>query len=242
MERRLCHVWDMGLLHRYFHARGAGAGEQFASLVCSRRKQADYQVCAMDCEGPTFRHELFPSYKHRERDPAERLAIHNEILIASESMKSCGVKVLQVVSYEADDIIATVAKRAVAAGFDVQIFSGDKDLAQLLTEHVRLNDLRHDVTSDTIRQRFGVDPSRLRDYLSIVGDTSDNVPGVSGAGPKAACALLSVYHSLDAALEAATRSQFEPAPMRSALAKLNKQREQALLSRRLITLCDTVPI
>lgn len=158
---------------------------------------ADYSACVFDAKGKTFRDELYPDYKaHRPPMPPD-LAVQIEPLHAC--IRAMGWPMLIVDGVEADDVIGTLAKQAAAAGMRCIISTGDKDIAQLVNAQVTLvNTMSNEVLDEAnVQVKFGVPPDRMLDYLMLVGDTSDNVPGVQKVGPKTAVKWLAQYGSLE---------------------------------------------
>lgn len=158
---------------------------------------ADYSACVFDAKGKTFRDELYPDYKaHRPPMPPD-LAAQIEPLHAC--IRAMGWPMLIVDGVEADDVIGTLAKQAAAAGMRCIISTGDKDIAQLVNAQVTLvNTMSNEVLDEAnVQVKFGVPPDRMLDYLMLVGDTSDNVPGVQKVGPKTAVKWLAQYGSLE---------------------------------------------
>ena len=158
---------------------------------------ADYSACVFDAKGKTFRDELYPDYKaHRPPMPPD-LAVQIEPLHAC--IRALGWPMLIVDGVEADDVIGTLAKQAAAAGMRCIISTGDKDIAQLVNAQVTLvNTMSNEVLDEAnVQVKFGVPPDRMLDYLMLVGDTSDNVPGVQKVGPKTAVKWLAQYGSLE---------------------------------------------
>lgn len=157
---------------------------------------ADYSACVFDAKGKTFRDELYPEYKaHRPSMPHD-LAVQIEPLHAC--IRAMGWPMLIVDGVEADDVIGTLAKQAIETGMRCVISTGDKDIAQLVNPHVTLvNTMSNEVLDEAnVLAKFGVPPERMLDYLMLVGDTSDNVPGVHKVGPKTAVKWLAQYGSL----------------------------------------------
>jgi len=151
----------------------------------------------MDAKGPTFRDEIYAQYKsHRPPMPEELRAQVEPSLALIEAL---GFPLLQIPGVEADDVIGTLATMAVAAGRDVLISSGDKDLSQLVNEHVHLVNTMTNTRLDAegVFQKFGVRPDQFVDYLGLVGDTSDNIPGVPKVGEKTAAKWLSLYQTVE---------------------------------------------
>lgn len=159
--------------------------------------RADYSACVFDAKGKTFRDELYPDYKaHRPPMPRD-LAVQIEPLHAC--IRAMGWPMLIVDGVEADDVIGTLAKQAVEAGMQCIISTGDKDIAQLVNPHVTLvNTMSNEILDEAnVLAKFGVPPQRMLDYLMLVGDASDNVPGVQKVGPKTAVKWLTQYGSLE---------------------------------------------
>ncbi|PXX10186.1 DNA polymerase I [Nitrosomonas ureae] len=158
---------------------------------------ADYSACVFDAKGKTFRDKIYPEYKaHRPSMPME-LAAQIEPLHAC--IRAMGWPMLIIDGVEADDVIGTLARRAVEADMRCIISTGDKDIAQLVNSHISLvNTMSNEVLDEaSVLAKFGVSPERMLDYLMLVGDTSDNVPGVHKVGPKTAVKWLTQYGSLD---------------------------------------------
>ena len=177
-----------------------GAIRGMINMLQSLRKEvpAQYAACIFDDKGPTFRDDLYPQYKaHRSPMPDD---LRSQIEPIHEVVRLMGWKVLAVPGVEADDVIGTLAATAAAQGMQVIVSSGDKDLAQLVNERITIidtmNGRRRDVAG--VEAEFGVPPSLMVDYQTLVGDAIDNVPGVPKVGPKTAAKWLQEYGSLDA--------------------------------------------
>jgi len=195
-------------LYRAFHAlpelkspRGEPTGAIHGVLNMLRRLEADYpaaaRACVFDAKGRTFREDVYPEYKaHRPAMP-EDLASQIEPL--KEAIAALGWPVLTVPGVEADDVIATLADEAKKRGWTCVISTGDKDLAQLVDERVTLvNTMSYEkLDVEGVRQKFGVAPERIVDYLALTGDAVDNVPGVEKVGPKTAAKWIQQFGSLD---------------------------------------------
>lgn len=164
---------------------------------------ADYAACVFDAKGPTFRDALYPEYKAQRAPMPDDLRTQIEPI--HEVVRHMGWKVLDVPGVEADDVIGTLAVVAASQGVEVVISSGDKDLAQLVTEHITIVDTMNNKTRDAagVEAEFGVPPSLMVDYQTLVGDSVDNVPGVAGIGPVKASKLLKEHGSLDQVVEKA---------------------------------------
>jgi DNA polymerase I len=177
-----------------------GAIRIMINMLQSLRKEvpAAYAACIFDAKGPTFRDDLYPQYKANRSPMPDDL--RSQIEPIHEVVRLMGWKVLAVPGVEADDVIGTLAAAASAQGMEVIVSSGDKDLAQLVNEHITIidtmNGRRRDVAGVTAE--FGVPPHLMRDYQTLVGDSVDNVPGVPKVGPKTAAKWLNEYGSFEA--------------------------------------------
>ncbi len=162
-----------------------------------REYGAERVVVVFDPRGKTFRNDLYAEYKaNRPPVPPELSAQFEGI---RDIVRALGLPLIQRDGVEADDVIGTLATRAAAAGETVLIVTGDKDMAQLVTERIELLDTMQDRRTDIARvqEKFGVGPALIADYLALVGDSSDNIPGVAKVGPKTAAKWLNEYGSLD---------------------------------------------
>ena len=162
-----------------------------------RDEQPDCFAVVFDAKGKTFRNDLYPPYKaNRPPAPPDLVA---QIAPLHEIIQALGVPLLRIDGVEADDVIATLAAQASQAGFRVLVSTGDKDLAQIVDEDIHLintmDNKRYDHAG--VVEKYGVPPGRIIDYLTLVGDTSDNVPGIPKVGPKTAVKWLAEYGSLD---------------------------------------------
>ena len=200
-------------LYRAFHAMpdlravpgdptsaATGAIRGMVNMMTSLRKEqpATYAVCVFDASGPTFRDAWYPEYKAtRSPMPPD---LRSQIEPIHAVVRAMGWPVLAVPGVEADDVIGTLADMAAQQGIRVVVSSGDKDLSQLVNEHITIIDTMNGKVRDVagVTAEFGVPPSLMVDYQTLVGDTVDNVPGVPGVGPKTAAKWLMEYGSLDA--------------------------------------------
>jgi DNA polymerase-1 len=234
-------------LHRAFNAlpalstkAGEPTGALYGVLNMLRRLLADhrpdYLAVVFDAPGKTFRHELFPDYKAHRPPLDPQLVRQIEPLYAC--VRALGLPLLQVAGVEADDVIGTLTQQATARGLPVLIVSGDKDLAQMVDERVRMLDTMKNVVTDVagVEQKFGVPPALIVDWLALVGDSSDNIPGVPGVGPVTAAKWLREYGSLDNLVANAAAI---PGKIGE---KLRAGLQQLPLSRRLVTLDCAVPL
>jgi DNA polymerase I len=206
-------------------------------LYLRTEKKPDYLVCAFDLPGKTFRDALFPDYKaHREPPPVDLMAQIPQIYRLLEAMR---VPILTKDGYEADDVIATVAAVAASRGLDVFICTNDKDCRQLITDRVRLFNLRKHSVLDRqgLLDDWGITPEQVVDLQTLVGDSVDNVPGVPGIGVKTAAKLLQEYGSLDSIL--ANIDLIAGAKRRE---NLRAAIDKIPLSRQLVRLATDIPL
>lgn len=199
-------------LYRAYHAMaqltapdGAPTGALYGVLNMLRRLRSDYvhDYCAVvfDAKGKNFRHEMFPDYKATRPPMPDDLRPQAEAL--PDLVRLMGWPVLVIPQVEADDVIGTLAKMASEAGWNVVVSTGDKDMAQLVNERVTLVNTMSGETLDIegVKEKFGVRPDQIRDYLALMGDKVDNVPGVEKCGPKTAVKWLEAYGSLAGVME-----------------------------------------
>lgn len=199
-------------LYRAYHAMaqlsapdGAPTGAMYGVLNMLRRLRADYvhDYCAVvfDAKGKNFRHEMFPDYKATRPPMPDDLRPQAEAL--PDLVRLMGWPVLVIPQVEADDVIGTLAAMASEAGWNVVVSTGDKDMAQLVNERVTLVNTMSGETLDIegVKEKFGVRPDQIRDYLALMGDKVDNVPGVEKCGPKTAVKWLEAYGSLAGVME-----------------------------------------
>ncbi len=241
-------------LYRAFHALPAltsasghptGAIKGVISML--RRLEVDYPdstiVVVFDAKGKTFRDELFEQYKaHRPPMPED---LSQQVQPIQAIVEAMGLPLLIIEGVEADDVIGTLAREYADSGRQVVISTGDKDMAQLVTDRVTLVNTMTDTRLDTegVQEKFGIPPGLMRDYLALVGDKSDNIPGVPGVGEKSALALLQGIGDLDAIyadLEAVRELGFRGA--KKMPEKLAEHRDQAYLSKQLATIRTDVDL
>ncbi len=207
-----------------------------------RALAASHPHAAVCCDsGRSFRHEIDPSYKAQR--PQQEAPLRHQIALSRERLAADGFPVWAVKGFEADDLIATATARALAIeGTTVLIASADKDLLQLVGPRVRAKSTTTGDIADeaAVKAKFGVMPAQMRDYLSLVGDASDNVVGAKGIGPKRAAELLGLFETLDEVYAAIKvgNAKFPPATV-SSLAEFDARRATV---RELITLRADVPI
>ena len=211
MVKTLLLVDGSSYLYRAFHAlpelkspRGEPTGAIHGVLSMLKRLSADYgaaaRACVFDAKGKTFREDAYPQYKANRPSMPEDLASQIEPL--KEAIAALGWPVLTIAGVEADDVIATLAEQARQDGWSCIISTGDKDLAQLVDERVTLVNTMSNEKLDPagVKQKFGVAPEQIVDYLSLTGDAVDNVPGVDKVGPKTAAKWIQQFGSLDAVM------------------------------------------
>ena len=247
MTKSLYLIDGSGFIFRAYHAlppltnpQGTPVGAVYGFVTMMKKlmetHKGDYFAVIFDAARKTFRNEIYPEYK-ANRPPAPDDLIP-QFALGRDATEALNLPAVEIAEYEADDIIATYAHEACKQGMRVVIVSSDKDLMQLLGNGVEMYDAMKDRAIDEARvlEKFGVAPDKVLDVLSLIGDSSDNVPGVPGIGPKTAAELINHFGDLDTLLA------------RVAEIKQNKRREtilqhveQAKLSRQLITLKHDVP-
>ena len=198
---------------------------------------ADHVAVVFDTSRHTFRSEIYPEYKaHRPPAPEELVP---QFPLVREATRAFDVCCIELEGFEADDLIATYAREAVAAGAKVTIVSSDKDLMQLVGDRVEMYDpMKSRVIGEAeVREKFGVPPAKVVDVQALCGDASDNVPGVPGIGVKTAAQLIEEYGDLDTLLARAAEIK-QPKRRESLL----EHAELARVSRRLVQLRDDVPL
>jgi DNA polymerase-1 len=240
------------MIFQVFHAIRGGPGEIMTSpsgqptnavfgifrdlLNLLKQRKPDHLVAAFDGSAPVFRSELFVDYKANRAEMPEDLK--PQIGVIRRVFEGFRVPVLEVEGYEADDVIATLARQGAERGMDVIIVTADKDARQLIGDQVRVLNLRKGSLLDAegLRSEWGIGPEQVVDYLALTGDSVDNVPGVPSIGPKSAQELLQRFGTLEALL--GRLDEVKGAKQ----AKLREHSETARLSKQLVMLRDDVPI
>ena len=196
----------------------------------------DYLVVALDSPGKTFRHERYTEYKANRKAMPEDLV--SQLPYVDRVCEAYGIPIFRVPGFEADDLMGTLARLGRENGLEVILVSGDKDALQLVEDGVRVLDPVKDVLYDAekVKEKRGVPPERIVDFLGLAGDSSDNIPGVPGVGPKKALKLLSEHDSLDAVLAASPNVKGKMGE------NLREFADQARLSRELATIDRRAPI
>jgi DNA polymerase-1 len=200
-----------------------------------REKAPKFLGIAFDVRGPNFRHEMYPAYKANR--PAMPDDLSCQIPYIKEIVAAHNIACLEQQGVEADDLIASAAKKLAAQGHPVIVVSGDKDLLQLVSETITVWDPMRDVFMDpaAVQKKYNIPPGQLLDFFALMGDSSDNVPGVAGIGPKTAEKLINQYGSLEGLYQ-----EIETVSQAKLKEKLLANRENAFLSRRLIDLKEDI--
>lgn len=166
-------------------------------------EKADHLAVAFDLKEPTFRHQMYEAYKGTRKPMPEEL--HEQVALMKEVLTAMGVPILTLPGYEADDILGTVAKRSQKEGIQVSVVSGDRDLLQLADEHIKIRIPKtsrggtevHDYYPEDVKREYQVTPAEFIDVKALMGDSSDNIPGVPSIGEKTATAIISAYGSIE---------------------------------------------
>ncbi len=212
----------------------------FARMIGRLLRDERPRLLGIAFDGPekTFRHDIYDAYKANREEPPEDLV--PQFGLIRELVAAMDVPVLTRAGYEADDVIATLARKAVEAGHEVVVVTGDKDLMQLVSERVGLFDPMRDrhIGRDQVLERFGVPPELVADAQALAGDTSDNIPGVPKVGVKSAAKLLNAFGDLEAVLAGVETIAKPKAYERSVI----EHADDARLSKRLTTLDADAPV
>lgn len=238
-----------GYIHRAYHAVRHLSTSQglptnatfgFTNMVLKllSEKNPEYVAMALDAKGPTFRHTLYAAYKANRPSMPEDLVV--QLPYIKQVVEGMNIPVLELAGYEADDIIGTVVRLAEDAGFKVVMVTGDKDFRQLVSRHSTMWDPMRDrtIAYGDFKKEVGLEPLQWVDVMALAGDTSDNVPGVPGVGEKTAVELIQRFGTLDGVFENIDQLKNK----RKLWENLTTYREQALLSRRLVSIDTEVPL
>ena len=247
MPPRLYVIDSHGQLYASFYAiaglsspKGEPTGATFGFvstlLKVLREENPDYLAACFDMPGPTHRHEAYEDYKAQRKPMPEDL--RPQVQRVHEILKAMGIPAVEQAGFEADDCIAEMVRRGREAGFEVVICSRDKDLEQLVGPGVTMLDTKtfEHLDVEGIKKRRGVEPAQMVDVLALMGDPSDNIPGVPGVGPKTATRLVQEYGSLDNLLAHADEIKGKVGE------SLRAHREDAISSRALVRLSASVPL
>lgn len=252
MSPKLVVVDGLSLLFRAFYAmpdlrtstgQPTGAVRGFLNMLLRlwQEEQPDGIVVAFDPSGPTFRHEQYEAYKANRDGAPEDLLV--QIPMLKQALDVLGVHRLEVPGYEADDVLGTLAERAGAAGYNTLLVTGDRDALQLISDTTTVLLTRRGITEvqrldrDALAAEFNLRPEQVIDLKGLMGDSSDNIPGVPGVGEKTAMKLLQQFGSLDEVLARPEEAGGKKLPQ-----TLVQYREQALLSRELATIRRDAPL
>lgn len=248
-KKKIVYLIDgSGYIHRAYHAvrhlstrEGLPTNATFGftnmllKLVADRKPE--YMVIAFDAKGPTFRHEIYKAYKANRPPMPDDLAV--QIPYIKQVVEGMNIATFELVGYEADDIIGTLAAAAEKMGFQVVMVTGDKDFKQLVSPGISIWDPMKDRTIDYsgLKEDFGLEPSQWTDVMALSGDASDNIPGVPGIGEKTGVSLIKTFGSLEKIF--ANLGKVSGKKVRE---NLSTFREQAMLSHRLVAINTEVPI
>jgi len=235
-------------IYRAYHAiRGLADSEGFPTnaifgytkmlLKLIETKAPEYIAMFFDAKGPTFRHEMYKDYKANRPPRPDDLVV--QLPYIKKMTDAFNITVFEKSGFEADDLIGSCARQAEDAGFDVVMVTGDKDFNQLVTAKAMIWDPMKDktVTLDVIRKTFGVEPDKIIEIMGLSGDSSDNIPGVPGIGPKTALTLIKTFGTMQKLYE-----QVDTITKKKQHENLVKFKEQALLSRSLVTIDTQAPV
>jgi len=251
---RLLLIDANSLIHRAYHAippltgsegQPTGALYGLASVLIKLFKEDTprYAVAAFDRKEPTFRKQQYDAYKGTRQPTPDSLI--EQLKEAPKLLRRFGVYPIDALGYEADDLIATLATKFASDEVEVEIMSGDLDILQVVEDgRIFAQIPKKGITETTIykenevRERFGINPTNLADYKGLVGDTSDNIPGVNGIGPKNAADLINEFGTVEKIYESLEKIKKDKPTIGE---KLEKGRESALMSKILATLIKNVP-
>jgi DNA polymerase-1 len=206
-------------------------------------EKPDYLTVAFDVHAPTFRHEMFEAYKGT-RSPMDD-SLREQVPLMKEMLKAMGIRIVELAGFEADDILGTLSVMGEKEGMEVSVVSGDRDLLQLATDHVKIRIPKtkrtgteiEDYLAADVKERYQVTPKEFIDVKALMGDTSDNIPGVPGIGEKTATALISQYGSIENVHDNAAVIK----PPRASK-NIVEFWDQAVMSKELATIITDVPL
>ena len=205
----------------------------FATMLLKilREEQPEYIAVIFDPKGKTFRHDMYKEYKANRAETPDDLIPQFPYII--NLVEAFNIVSLQQEGFEADDVLGTVSKKAEKEGFEVTIVSGDKDMMQLISSNIKMLDTLKNKTFGVkeVKEKFGVEPGQVTEVMGLMGDSSDNIPGVPGIGPKTAIALIQDYGDIENLLK--NLQQIKKEALKN---KLLEYREQARLSKKLCTI------
>lgn len=206
-------------------------------------EKADYLAVAFDLKEPTFRHKMFADYKGTRKPMPEEL--REQVPLMKEVLTSMGVPILTMAGYEADDILGTVAKRSQAKGLEVSVVSGDRDLLQLADTHIKIRIPKtsrkgteiYDYYPEDVKREYQVTPREFIDVKALMGDSSDNIPGVPSIGEKTATSLITAYGSIEN-----IKAHLDEVKPPRAKKALEEHYDMAVMSKELALICLDCPI
>ena len=205
-------------------------------------EKPDYLTVAFDVHHPTFRHEMFKEYKGTRKGMPQEL--HEQVPVLKELLTAMGIQIMELPGYEADDLLGTVANRSEAKGMDVLVVSGDRDLLQIVTDHIRVcipktkrgtTEYEMYYTKD-VQEKYGLLPKQIIELKALMGDSSDNIPGVPGIGEKTATAILQQFENVENA-----HAHLEEIKPKRAKENLEAHYDMALMSKKLATIETDAP-
>ena len=202
-----------------------------------KEQSPEYMAMFFDAKGPTFRHDMYKEYKANRPPMPEDMAI--QIPYIKKIAKGFNLPVIEQEGFEADDLIGSLSRLSQENGFNVIMVTGDKDFMQLVTKNAVILDPMKEVTLDmkTVESKYGVEPERIIDIMGLWGDTSDNIPGVPGIGEKTALALIKEFDSMENLYD-----NLDKIPKKKLRENLETFKDQAFLSKRLVTINTGVPL
>ncbi|HAX18192.1 MAG TPA: DNA polymerase I [Actinobacteria bacterium] len=213
MKKRLILIDSNNIAYRAFYAlpvtittsSGAVTNAVYGFISMVLKIAADFEpdniIAAFDSKAPTFRHDFFEGYKAQRKKMPEELI--SQMPLIKEVLKSMKIPTAEIEGFEADDIIATIVSKCRKSYEEIMIISSDKDMLQLVGGNIKVIALKKGMTdvavfdSDSVYEKFNVSPGEIKDYLALTGDSSDNIPGIPGIGPKTASGLISQFKSID---------------------------------------------
>ncbi len=248
MTKKIALIDGYGFVFRAYHSlppltrqdgTPVGAVYGFTNMLIRLLAGLDVSHVAVvfDSGSKTFRNEIFPDYKANRPPCPEDLK--PQFPIVRQAAESLSLPILEKVGFEADDVIATITKKAVEKGYEVLVVSSDKDLMQLVSSHVFMYDAMKNkfIGRDEVREKFAVEPEQVVDVLALMGDSSDNVSGVKGIGPKTAAELISEYGNLEELLK-----NLDSIKQAKRQQLLIDGKESAILSKKLVALAYDVDL
>ena len=252
MDKKLIIIDGNSLVFRAFHAlppmkmndgQVINAAYGFFTMLLGLidERKPDYLAVSFDLKGPTFRKEMFGDYKgNRQKTPDELLS---QFPLIKEALHNLSIPILEIQGYEADDVIGTVAKRADQEGVEAYVVTGDRDSLQLITQSTKVLLTRKGVSEIEVfdqahlKEVYGLEPWQIIDLKGLMGDASDNIPGIKGVGEKTALKLLAEFESIENLYE-----HLDELPGNKMKEKIVAGKESAFLSKKLATIVTDVPI